>query len=129
MTERRKNFIKKLNALFVLIYLVFCIYRIVSYFSWKSLVLPMMQNESSTIVDQNGNLIEKLGAERNKNNVELSQIPENLKNAYIDIEDERFYSHDGIDIKRTTAAIGSYIIHGGKSSFGGSTITQQLVKI
>ena len=128
MTERRKNFIKKLNAIFVLVYLVFCIYRIVSYFSWKSLVLPMMQNESSIIVDQNGDLIEKLGAERNKNNVELSQIPENLKNAYIDIEDERFYSHDGIDIKRTTAAIGSYIIHGGKSSFGGSTITQQLVK-
>ena len=128
MTERRKNFIRKLNSLFVLVYLVFCIYRIASYFSWKSLVIPMMQNESSIIVDQNGNLIEKLGAERNKNNIKLSEIPENLKNAYIDIEDERFYSHDGIDIKRTTAAIGSYVIHGGKSSFGGSTITQQLVK-
>ena len=128
MTERRKKFIKKANTLFVVIYFIFCVYRIVSYFSWRSLVIPMMQNESSVIVDQNGNLIEKLGAERNKNNVELSQIPENLKNAYIDIEDERFYSHDGIDIKRTTAAIGSYVIHAGKSSFGGSTITQQLVK-
>ena len=88
----------------------------------------MMNNEPSIIVDSSGNIIEKLGAERNKNNVKLSQVPDNLKNAYIDIEDERFYKHKGVDIKRTTAAIGSYVIHAGKSSFGGSTITQQLVK-
>ena len=128
MSDRRKAFIKKANALFVLVYLVFCIYRISAYFSWKNIVLQMMNNEPSTIVDSSGNIIEKLGAERNKNNVKLSQVPDNLKNAYIDIEDERFYKHKGVDIKRTTAAIGSYVIHAGKSSFGGSTITQQLVK-
>ena len=128
MSDRRKAFIKKANALFVLVYLVFCIYRISAYFSWKNIVLQMMNNEPSTIVDSSGNIIEKLGVERNKNNVKLSQVPDNLKNAYIDIEDERFYKHKGVDIKRTTAAIGSYVIHAGKSSFGGSTITQQLVK-
>lgn len=128
ISERKKKFRRKLNAIFVLIYFIFCIYRISSYFSWRSLALPMMKNENSIIVDQDGNILEELGAEKNKNNVKLSDIPDNLKNAYIDIEDERFYSHEGIDIKRTTAAIGSYIIHGGKSSFGGSTITQQLVK-
>ena len=128
MSDRRKAFIKKVNALFVLVYLVFSIYRISAYFSWKNIVLQMMNNEPSTIVDSSGNIIEKLGAERNKNNVKLSQVPDNLKNAYIDIEDERFYKHKGVDIKRTTAAIGSYVIHAGKSSFGGSTITQQLVK-
>lgn len=128
MSDRRKAFIKKANALFVLVYLVFSIYRISAYFSWKNIVLQMMNNEPSTIVDSSGNIIEKLGAERNKNNVKLSQVPDNLKNAYIDIEDERFYKHKGVDIKRTTAAIGSYVIHAGKSSFGGSTITQQLVK-
>lgn len=128
MTERRKKFIKKFNTLFILVYMVFAIYRMVSYFSWRSLILPMMQNESSIIVDVNGNVIEKIGAEKKQNNIKLSDIPDNLKNAYIDIEDERFYSHKGIDVKRTSAAIGSYIIHGGKSSFGGSTITQQLVK-
>ncbi len=128
MTERRKKFIKRFNTLFILVYLVFAIYRMISYFSWRSLILPMMQNECSIIVDANGNVIEKIGAEKKQNNIKLSDIPDNLKNAYIDIEDERFYSHKGIDVKRTSAAIGSYIIHGGKSSFGGSTITQQLVK-
>ena len=44
------------------------------------------------------------------------------------IEDERFYKHSGIDIYRTAGAIFTYIANGGKSSFGGSTITQQLVK-
>ena len=55
-------------------------------------------------------------------------MPDNLKNAYVAIEDERFYSHSGVDIKRTASAIFNYVIHFGSSSFGGSTITQQLVK-
>ena len=57
-----------------------------------------------------------------------SEIPAILKNAYVAIEDERFYSHSGVDIRRTASAIFSYVIHFGSSSFGGSTITQQLVK-
>ena len=55
-------------------------------------------------------------------------MPNNLKNAYVAIEDERFYSHIGIDVKRTGAAIVTYVFHFGSSSYGGSTITQQLVK-
>ena len=55
-------------------------------------------------------------------------MPDKLKKAYISIEDERFYSHHGVDIKRTASAIFNYVIHLGSSSFGGSTITQQLVK-
>ena len=51
-----------------------------------------------------------------------------IPNAFVAIEDERFYSHYGVDIKRTAGAIFTYVTHGGKSSFGGSTITQQLVK-
>ena len=52
-----------------------------------------------------------------------------LPKAYIAIEDERFEKHHGVDIKRTGAAILSFITHGGKSTAGGgSTITQQLVK-
>ena len=51
-----------------------------------------------------------------------------IPKAYISIEDERFYEHKGVDIKRTGAATVTYVLHKGKSSFGGSTITQQLVK-
>ena len=54
-------------------------------------------------------------------------MPDNLKNAFIAIEDKRFYSHSGIDYSRSIAAILNHISKG-KKSFGGSTITQQLVK-
>jgi penicillin-binding protein 1A len=61
-------------------------------------------------------------------NVNSDQIPSNLKNAYVAIEDERFYKHHGVDIKRTSAAILSYAFRGNNTTFGGSSITQQLVK-
>lgn len=55
------------------------------------------------------------------------EIPENLKNAFIAIEDRRFYSHDGVDILRTGKAALNSIFHFAPR-FGGSTVTQQLVK-
>ena len=60
--------------------------------------------------------------------VSFEDIPENLSNAYVAIEDERYYKHGGIDLRRTTSAVISYVFHGGSSSFGGSSIAQQLVK-
>ena len=123
---RRRN--RRRNKIIMILYTILSIYIIFSYFKWRSLILPMMKNENSIIVDQNGTLLETIGAERKKDNVSLSQIPDNMKNAYIDIEDERFYKHKGVDVKRTVGAIGTYVTHFGKSSFGGSTITQQLVK-
>ena len=56
----------------------------------------------------------------------VEDIPEDLINAFISIEDKRFYSHKGIDIKRTLHAAASYVF--GRGEFGGSTITQQLIK-
>ncbi len=58
---------------------------------------------------------------------EYEQIPENLKNAFIAIEDHRFFSHNGVDWYRTGKAAVNYIFHF-DSRFGGSTITQQLIK-
>ncbi len=55
----------------------------------------------------------------------IETLPKNLKNAFIAIEDHRFYEHSGIDYKRTMGAVANFF--GGKS-YGGSTITQQLVK-
>lgn len=85
-------------------------------------------------VDENGNehQLEVLYDEENRVWAELDEIPDNLKNAFIAIEDERFYSHSGFDIKRTVGAAINYIqkkITGSSdSSYGGSTITQQLIK-
>lgn len=128
MNDKMKRRNRRRNKIVMILYVILSIYIIFSYFKWRSLILPMMKNQNSIIVDENGVLLETIGAERKKDNVSLSQIPDNMKNAYIDIEDERFYKHKGVDIKRTVGAIGSYVTHFGKSSFGGSTITQQLVK-
>lgn len=95
---------------------------------WKNMAKDMAKNESSTIIDKDGATIAKVGDQIKKANLTTSEMPQKLKDAYVAIEDERFYKHGGVDIKRTTSAIFSYVIHFGSSSFGGSTITQQLVK-
>ncbi len=59
---------------------------------------------------------------------EYSGIPQNLANAFVAIEDKRFLEHDGVDWKRTAAAFVNMVIPMSSSKFGGSTITQQLVK-
>lgn len=58
----------------------------------------------------------------------LDDMPEHLKNAFIAIEDKRFYSHVGVDWRRTASAALTYLKNGGHAPFGGSTITQQLIK-
>lgn len=57
----------------------------------------------------------------------LDEIPKHLQNAFIAIEDKRFFSHSGVDVKRTLAAVANYFL-GYDSRFGGSSITQQLIK-
>lgn len=57
----------------------------------------------------------------------LSEIPENLQNALVAIEDKRFWKHEGVDVYRTAAAAANYLLNF-DSRFGGSTITQQVVK-
>ncbi|MBQ2697012.1 MAG: PBP1A family penicillin-binding protein [Clostridia bacterium] len=66
-------------------------------------------------------------ADQNRVWVDLEKTPEMLKKAFIAIEDERFESHNGVDWKRTFGATIGYIFKG-SDSYGGSTITQQLIK-
>lgn len=54
------------------------------------------------------------------------EIPDLFRKSFVAIEDERFYTHPGIDVKRTVAAGLNFLT--GKHVFGGSTITQQLIK-
>lgn len=80
-------------------------------------------------LDDNGNevLYEQLVADENRIWVDFENIPQNMKNAFVAIEDQRFYQHYGVDIKRTVGAVIN-VVFKGDSSYGGSTITQQLVK-
>ena len=125
----RKEIIKKIIKILIIIIIVIAIIKyLISYFTWKTIATDMIKNTASEIINTDGKVVETIGNEKIKSYVKLSDMPDNLKNAYVAIEDERYYKHFGIDIKRTGAAIVSYVIHGGSSSFGGSTITQQLVK-
>ena len=78
--------------------------------------------------DENGNPLEyqRLYSSENRIWVDYAKIPENMKNAVIAIEDKRFKEHDGVDWYRTFGAVTTLFTKG--SSYGGSTITQQLVK-
>lgn len=80
-------------------------------------------------VDAEGNPVEfeQVHGKENRLWVDFKDIPQDLKNAFVAIEDERFYSHIGIDIPRTVKATFNYIFKR-DSSFGGSTINQQLIK-
>ena len=69
---------------------------------------------------------EALFNEQNREWIKYEQIPVPLVNAFIAIEDHRFYEHKGIDVKRTAGAIVGFLT--GKSSYCGSTINQQLIK-
>lgn len=129
--EEKTKFRKIKKILLILFLIVIFILGIISFLAvnnWKKISSDMMSATSSQVYDSQGNVIAEIGSERKKINISYSQIPDNLKNAYIAIEDEKFFKHHGINIKRTIAAMGSYVFHKGQASFGGSTITQQLVK-
>ena len=126
---KNKSKLKKFVLILVIILIIIlAIKTAISINKWQTVAKQMIVNQPSKVLDSNGEIIAEIGSERNRENVTIEKMPENLKNAYVAIEDERFYKHFGIDIKRTVAAIGSYVIHFGDASFGASTITQQLVK-
>lgn len=128
--KKSKKF-KKLKIFVILIFvftLFIAIKTGISITIWQGLAQDMISNTPSQVLDTDGNVIAELGNNKNTKNVALSDIPENLRNAYISIEDQRFYKHSGVDLPRTGAAIFSYIRNLGSASFGGSSITQQLVK-
>ena len=83
---------------------------------------------STTVYDREGNQITKLVAENsNRVYVTLDKIPLHMQHAFIAIEDERFYDHNGIDIQGIMRA-GIKALTSGDLSQGASTITQQLLK-
>ena len=85
--------------------------------------------EATFVYDANGNQLQKLTAPNsNRMPVTLDKIPKDLQNAVVAIEDERFYEHNGIDIRGILRAGAKGILNGGNFSEGASTITQQLLK-
>lgn len=79
----------------------------------------------------NSHEIQQLYSDANRIWLKSSEIPDTMKDAIVSIEDERFYKHKGVDIKRTTGAVINWCLNKvgiKRSSYGGSTITQQVIK-
>ena len=84
------------------------------------------QAQTSFFYDTQGKLITDYKGTENRVMVSIAAMPQRLRNAFVAVEDARFYSHHGVDIKRIVGAFVANFISG--SQQGGSTITQQLIK-
>lgn len=83
----------------------------------------------TTIYDIDGNEMDALiGAEANRIYVQIEDIPQVVQDAFVAIEDERFYEHNGIDIRGIFRTFFQGLSNGGDFNQGASTITQQLIK-
>lgn len=88
----------------------------------------MITEQNSSVYDSKEHYLGQLVGKENRIIIPYSEMSKYIPMAFVSIEDERFEDHSGIDIKRTVGATVQYILHRGSSSYGGSTITQQLVK-
>ena len=109
--------------------------RRMDFFSSLEIVdnIKNLEMNMTTIIyaqDKDGNWQEyrRLHGDENRIWVSIDKIPDKLKNAFIAIEDETFNDHSGINWRRTMGAIGNFFFEFDDEQFGGSTITQQLIK-
>lgn len=95
-------------------------------------ILNMELNMTSIVYVQNKDgeweEYQRLHGDENRIWVGIDKMPKNLQNAFIAIEDERFNDHFGVDWRRTAGAVGNFFFKFDNTEFGGSTITQQLIK-
>ena len=82
--------------------------------------------QNSVVKDIHGNIIATLSGDENREIITLEEMSDYIPMAFVAIEDERFFEHMGVDFRRTAAATFNFIR--GDVTFGGSTITQQLIK-
>ncbi|OOM74444.1 penicillin-binding protein 1F [Clostridium puniceum] len=88
-------------------------------------------NQPSSLYDSSGTFMDNLHTDEERYVIDSKKIPTNLKNAFVSIEDERFYKHNGIDIQRILGAAfldAKKILTNQKGLHGASTLTQQLLK-
>src|SRR5262245_29672083 len=89
---------------------------------------PITRGAISKVYAADGSLIGVIHSDKIRQPIETDQIPQDMKDATVDIEDRRFYEHGGVDPSAIIRAGWEDLVAGGKPVEGGSTITQQLVR-
>ena len=115
------------KLLFLLIYL--CLSALLAIYTYAMLD-PLDINEtrkSITIYDTNGDVLYESNFKKNMEWTSIDEIPEFIQDAFVSVEDKRFYYHAGFDPLRIAKALKNNILSGGVVE-GGSTITQQYAK-
>ena len=82
--------------------------------------------QTSFFYDKNGDLITSYRASENRIDASYDEVPQNLKDAIVAVEDQRFFDHNGMDVRRLAGVVIGNLTN--SSTQGGSTITQQLIK-
>ncbi len=102
-----------------------------------SITLQELESGSDTLfygseLDENGNeklvVLKRIKTDVQRIPVTIDRIPQHVRDCFVYTEDERFYTHDGVDYKRTFSAFVNMFLHIYDTEQGGSTITQQLIK-
>lgn len=118
-------------ALFVLCVVIFLFSYLMGIDEWKQFKPGQIyegMERSLILEDSSGEEYACISSEEKRRYVTLDQIPEYVRNAFIAIEDARFYSHGGVDLVRIGGALLEDIKSGGVVQ-GASTISQQLIKV
>lgn len=132
--KKKRVTFKRVILIIFLIGIIMC--AALGIFAWRTIAsapkidpdnLYELLSESTVIYDQDGDEIDTVYSESNRENVEYDQIPENMVNAVVALEDKTFWKHHGFNFVRILGAIKDKLISGGRIS-GTSTITQQLAR-
>lgn len=102
--------------------------RIAKEYVWNSTEDTFRQSQTSLFFDSKGELISSLSGEKELYYVRYEDIPSNVIDAIVTIEDKRFFEHDGVDLIANVRAAIALIKNEGKITQGASTITQQLAR-
>lgn len=134
-TPKKKTSKKKTVVLIILIVLAAILCISLALGAWLYTKVPELDfdrfnyAQTTVLLDKNGQGYQNLQGEENRRNISLTEIPVMVQNAFISIEDQRYYTHHGVDPRGIARAVLGVFRSGGIEGAGGSTITQQLIKL
>lgn len=120
------GFVSGALVLFTFVFIPYNLYLFVKYLPNPQLLSKRELAVTTQIFDRNGTLLYEIHGDEDRKPISLSEIPENVKQATIAVEDRSFYTHPGFSVRAILRAFTETVFNGHLQ--GGSTITQQLVK-